>query len=1158
MVKRPALPPGPVADLNMALYGLYRAAGAPSMERIRDRIRELATEADENGKEVSDPTATPSHDTVHAVLTAPTPPTNVNNVIAVTAALLHPQKLMGEVSVVRGHPQVEEIRRLWAAAVAYVPLGRLLTEVPAQHLEVRRTLPPGAPDEGPLPAYIPRAHDLVLHGVAAAALADTPRSGIAVLLSDSTSGKTRALFELLHHPVLAGTAARGQRKPPPRSLAKAGWRVWPPINPIPARRFLQELPGIGPRTVIWLNEAQRYLIDPDSDTAEAIAIGLRELLADPARTPVLVLGTLWPRYLDEITAASSSSQDAFAAARALLAGHTIAVPGTFTGADLDVARVSTDTRIQDALATADTAVESRGHAREVSLTQHMAGVPALLDFYRTASTTIGAVLHAAMDARRLGHSEWLPVDLLRHAAVAYLTPQQQRHHLADREWFIHALKSLTTPLQTAAARVFHQPLAIPGHPTGDLVRLEDYLDQHGRSERACLLPPSGFWVAAATHANTADLNTLGDAAWNRGLYRDASRLHKHATVCGDLDAAGTLVEHLWLVAPSDRRPADWVARNVLFEDMRAAGSFLFRLQRFFSDAQIRVVADRAAMTVALDDPSAVSYLVDALHRVGATRQVDSVASHAASGIALDNPGDVSRLLAVLSEIGATGQVQVLARRAAAGIALDSAFDVNRLLALLSEIDAAEQVRVLARRATTGIALNDSGGVRWLAQTMYSVGAADGITELLGRAASGVGLDNPTDVGWLLQELHQLGATEQVRVLASRIAAGIALDNSTEVGWLLDTLVLAGTTEQARVLADRVATELALDAPETLGRRLRMLHRFGASDLVRVLLSRAGTGVAPTDPSDAARLLEALHEIGATDQMQVLADRIIANVSLGDLAAVAQLLQAVYEIGTAKQFGLLADRIATEVALHDMASVDWFLLKTLRRLGAAERVDVLARRATAGIGLDAPAPVAELLRVLDQVGAVEQVHVLADNAATGIALDDPAELAELLHVLHEVNAVGQLHVLAKRAAINIALDNPRGMGRLLVVMHRIVGADQSMVLAARNPSAQVELKPDGVAELLQALYLMGANDQVQVLADRVATGIALDHPFSVELLPHTLFNIGAANQSTRLIHRFPAAAMFRSFLKTGDHADRFQFGREREGAPSAQWTWDDLE
>ena len=78
---------------------------------------------------------------------------------------------------------------------------------------------------------------------------------------------------------------------------------------------LAELAGVGPRTVVWLNEAQFYL-DAEDELGERVAAGLRELLRDPARAPVLVLATLWPGFWDALTARPAGRDDRHAQARA--------------------------------------------------------------------------------------------------------------------------------------------------------------------------------------------------------------------------------------------------------------------------------------------------------------------------------------------------------------------------------------------------------------------------------------------------------------------------------------------------------------------------------------------------------------------------------------------------------------------------------------------------------------------------------------------------------------------------------------------------------------------------------------------------------------------------------------------------------------------------
>ena len=208
--------------------------------------------------------------------------------------------------------------------------GRPLEEVTDPFvLEVHRPVqpedaPPGLPV---LPPYVPREHDQVLGQVVRAA-ADG-RSGIAVLVGGSSTGKTRACWEAL--------ALLRDQDPP--------WRLWHPIDPSRPDAALRELAGIGPRTVVWLNEAQFYLDPAEAGLGERVAAGLRELLRDPGRAPVLVLATLWPGFWDALTARPAGGDDRHAQARELLAGHDITVPAAFTPAQMGQLAQAADVRL---------------------------------------------------------------------------------------------------------------------------------------------------------------------------------------------------------------------------------------------------------------------------------------------------------------------------------------------------------------------------------------------------------------------------------------------------------------------------------------------------------------------------------------------------------------------------------------------------------------------------------------------------------------------------------------------------------------------------------------------------------------------------------------------------------------------------------------------
>ena len=263
--------------------------------------------------------------------------------------------------------------------------GRPLEEVTDPFaLEVHRPVqpenpPPGLPD---LPTYVPREHDAELSYVVRAAAEG--RSGIAVLVGGSSTGKTRACWEAL----------RLLRDRP------EGWRLWHPIDPSRPDAALRELPGIGSRTVVWLNEAQFYL-DVADGLGERVAAGLRELLRNPGRAPVLVLATLWPQFWDALTVRLSGGADPHAQVRELLAGRDITVPAAFTAAQLQRLSEVGDARLAQAAV----------RAQDAQVIQFLAGAPELLARYNNAPPAAMALI-TAMDlvawawARRCHVPSW--------------------------------------------------------------------------------------------------------------------------------------------------------------------------------------------------------------------------------------------------------------------------------------------------------------------------------------------------------------------------------------------------------------------------------------------------------------------------------------------------------------------------------------------------------------------------------------------------------------------------------------------------------------------------------------------------------------------------------------------------------------------------------
>jgi tetratricopeptide (TPR) repeat protein len=331
-----------------------------------------------------------------------------------------------------------------------------------------------------------------------------------IVVGDSSTGKTRACWEAIRAELPA-------------------WRVWHPLAPDRPLAVVEAIQAglVTPETVIWLNEAQLYL---DAGSAgERMAAILQELLTDPSRGPVLVGGSMWPQYWRALTAtpAQPGAPDSHPAIRALL-GQVIdvSVPGNFTGQQ--IARLAT-------LIDTDLRLRVAAQASGGRITQFLAGAPELLRRYEHADPGAKAVLWAAMDARRLGHSLYLPEQLLEEAAAGYLDTEAWEQ-LPD-EWFTAALNNLTA-LNRSMPGPFTRHRSRPGDPSPvrPMYRLADYLDQYGRTERRFTCPPTAFWRAAVHAGTSRDLVQLGHAAHNRGRYRHAARLYLQARQAGESGA----------------------------------------------------------------------------------------------------------------------------------------------------------------------------------------------------------------------------------------------------------------------------------------------------------------------------------------------------------------------------------------------------------------------------------------------------------------------------------------------------------------------------------------------------------------------------------------------------------------------------------------------
>ncbi|MFF3726903.1 hypothetical protein ACFYYM_31555 [Streptomyces erythrochromogenes] len=348
---------------------------------------------------------------------------------------------------------------------------------------------PGAAKD--MPAYVPRDFDADLNATLAGAAA---QGGFILLLGGSSVGKTRALYEAIR----AGLEE---------------WWLLHPADPL-AINVLAEAPT--PRTVLWLDELQRYLNHP---TGLSVAT-LRRLIT----AGTVVVATLWPHeYTIRTVLPPAGEPDPYDNDRRLLelADQPIKVPETFSLAERRRGETlaGTDQRIRIALDSPD-----------ADFTQVLAAGPALIRRWEHADPYARAVLTAAVDATRLGMRHPLPPELLKAMAPAYCTGRERA--VAPANWSEMALAYATELLHGAAAAL----APVGGATMGEVAGFEvaDYLLQHAGAQRRVQPVPAGAWEALLVHAHHRDdVERLAASAEDRLRLCYAVPLYRRVLEAGD-------------------------------------------------------------------------------------------------------------------------------------------------------------------------------------------------------------------------------------------------------------------------------------------------------------------------------------------------------------------------------------------------------------------------------------------------------------------------------------------------------------------------------------------------------------------------------------------------------------------------------------------------
>ncbi|MFI6415285.1 hypothetical protein [Streptomyces sp. NPDC050585] len=566
---------------------------------------------------------------------------------------------------------------------------------------------PALPGKRLLPGYVPRDHDRVL--AQAVEQAQRGRSQMVVLVGESSTGKTRACWEAV------------------QPLADLGWRLWHPFDPTRATAALDDLHRVGPRTVVWLNEAQHYL--GDREAGEEIAAAVHHLLTSPERAPVLVLGTLWPDYAQQYTALPKpGGPDPHSRVRELLAGRTVNVPSSFDPPALNRARALADDGdhlLADAL--------SRAGA-DGRLAQDLAGGPALLERYQTGTPAARALLEAAMDARRLDVGLRLPQAFLTDAAADYLHDSDW-NQLTD-DWAEKAYAELAeqvhgkhAPLSRITPRPQRRPPGPPTphgsppfHPQGPAFRLADYLEQYGRTTRRHLCPPASFWHAAHTHlTHPDDLHNLADAAHRRYRLQWAHHLRIRAAEHGSTNALSDLAR--LRAKAGDWEGAEALARQAADHDDTRA---LVHLARLREDAGDREGAEALARQAAdHGDTRALAFLARLRAEAGDWEGAEALARQAADH---DDIEALVVLAGLRAEAGDWEGAEALARQAADHDDIEALVFLADLRAKAGDWEGAE---ALARQAAGP---GDIGALVHLADLRAEAGDWEGAEALARQAA----------------------------------------------------------------------------------------------------------------------------------------------------------------------------------------------------------------------------------------------------------------------------------------------------------------------------------------------------------------------------------------------------------------------------------------
>ncbi|MFF7340911.1 hypothetical protein ACFZAT_26750 [Streptomyces sp. NPDC008163] len=814
-----------------------------------------------------------------------------------------------------------------------------------------------------LTPYYARPHDIDLERLLAPAV-DGVTSCFVLLTGDSSTGKTRALFEVL------------LRLAPQR-------RLWRPTH----AGALADLLGDGrvaPGDVLWLNEAQRFL---HGDGAEEAAAALRELLL--TRPGVVVVGTLWTFPYWEEFVRPPQSVNAPSHVRALLEApvtHRIAVPAELTPAQQaewrSLALSSGDSRMGQA---------GRAGAADGRVVQHLSGGPELLAAYRMGpgahfTPAEHALVTAAIAVRHTGRRVPLSEELLAHIADAALPP---RLRPARPGWAGEALTALVTGARADGRRtdIRNSLTALfalrdtAGGPT--TYEPADYLQQNSAEAAAASVPGPALWDAmTAFTTDPAVLMDLSYKADQQGFTKQAVVLMRRATTAGYPTRWGTLLSTVPVETREREEMALWTASHTSWESGWDMCARLLELAGEGAEATLRL-AERAVEEVDVSDVKEVTHLLRTLRDLGHESLL--IDRDPAALMRLSKADFVSDVLWQLLEYGYTAHAARLAGR----ILADRAFLEHPAMVL--ELVVAHRVcppwcedgKALFSAAASRVDL--SGDIEPLLSLVKELKEeyAEAAHLLALRLADAIDLWDTEFVASSLYELRELGMAAACRRLAQRAVLLVELEEPENVGWLLDELRWCGFDDLvAELLGRDPLAGLDVGSVKKVVPLLWALQGLERGDLVRRLLLNSVRDVALDDAEYTAIYLDELARVGRPRTVRRFALRAADEVLLSGAAGVLFLARSLDREGPPGALDRLARRavLAVEPCSHGFVT----LLRTLREHGLTAHSDALIERAVAHRGLSNAVRRKELLSALRTAGETEAADRLESAAPVVVA------------------------------------------------------------------------------------------------------------------------------------------------------------------------------